>query len=314
MSPVSRPDTFPWWRFLSPRHWPTWIGLGVLRIVVLLPFPTQLAIGRAIGKFLMPIWGSRRRAAAVNLALCLPELDGSARDRLLREHFAALGIGLVEAGLCWWARDTWLRERVTAKGIEHLERARADGVPVILLSAHSTTLEIGGRLLGLFAEFHLMYRPSPNRLLDEVVRRNRERHFEKAIARDSVKEMLTSLNSGHPVWYAPDQNFRNKGAVTVPFFGNPASTNPATSRLARITGARVIPYAVRRLPGSTGYEIELDAPLAGFPTDDIEADTARVNGVIEAMIRRAPEQYLWIHRRFKRRTKRNPDLPDPYDR
>ncbi len=250
----------------------------------------------------------------MNIRLCLPELDDAARRRLLHEHFEALGIGLVEAGLCWWGREARLRERLTVTGLEHLERARADGVPVILLSAHSTTLEIGGRLLGLFAKFHLMYRPSPNRLLNEVVRRNRERHFEKAIARDSVKEMLSSLNSGCPVWYAPDQNFRNKGAVTVPFFGHPASTNPATSRLARITGARVIPYAVRRLPAAEGYAIELDEPLADFPTDDIEADTARVNSVIESMIRRAPEQYLWIHRRFKRRTKRNPDLPDPYDR
>jgi KDO2-lipid IV(A) lauroyltransferase len=150
--------------------------------------------------------------------------------------------------------------------------------------------------------------------LNEVVRRNRERHFEKAIARDSVKQMLASLNAGHAVWYAPDQNFRNKGAVTVPFFGHPASTNSATSRLARITGARVIPYAVRRKPGTAGYEIELGEPLSEFPTDDLVADTARVNRVLEAMIRRAPEQYLWVHRRFKLRTGKRPDLPDPYDR
>ncbi len=304
---------FPWWRFLAPHHWPTWVVLGLLRMTIMLPFGARLSVGRTLGRLTRILWRDRRRAAEVNLELCLPELDGPQQARLVRDHFEALGIGAIEVGMCWWGEEAELRELVTARGLEHLERVRADGVPVILLSAHFTTLEIGGRLLSLFTPFHLMYRPSRLPLLEEVIRRNRERHFEKAIARDSVKAMLISLREGMPVWYAPDQNYRHKGSIAAPFFGRMASTNTATARLAKVTGAKVIPYFVKRLPGTAGYEIELGAPLADFPSDDIATDTARVNAALEAMIRRAPEQYLWIHKRFKRRTKRRPDLPDPYD-
>lgn len=294
---VSR--SFPWWRFLAPRYWGIWLALGALRVAAALPFRAQLAVGRALGAVGRRLLAARRRVAAVNLELCFPGLAPAARDALLREHFASLGIGLVEGAVCWWGDDRDLRARSEIHGLEHLDRARRDGVPVILLSAHFTTLEIGGRLLGLSTPFHLMYRPNKNPLIDEVIRRNRIRHFDRAIPRDAVKDMLRSLKSGHPVWYAPDQAYRGANSELVPFFGHPVPTNTATSRLARVAGARVIPFFVTRLPGAQGYRLELEPPLAGFPSGDDLADTTRINELIERRVREAPAQYLWIHRRFK---------------
>ena len=299
MRSVGEPTSFPWRRFLAPRYWGVWCALALLRFAAAMPFALQLWIGRAIGAVGYRLLPKRRRIARVNLALCFPELDDEARKSLLRAHFAALGIGLVEGAMCWWGDARRLEALVDTHGLEHLEAARRDGIPVILLSAHFTTLEIGGRLLGLSTPFHLMYRPTRNPLIEEVIRRNRERHFERAIPRDSVKDMLGSLRAGHPVWYAPDQAYRGRNSAPVPFFGHPVPTNTATSRLARVSGARVIPFFVYRLPGTAGYRLELEPPLDGFPTDDAFADTLRINQLLERQIRVAPEQYLWIHRRFK---------------
>lgn len=311
MPAVSEPSAFPWSRFVAPRFWGLWAALGLLRATVWLPWRLRVAVGAGAGYLGLVSLPRRRRIAAANLALCFPELGRGTRRRLLRAHFRSLGIGLVEAAACWWDSDERLRRRVTVDGLEHLERARADGVPVILLSAHFTTLEIGGRLLGLSTPFHLMYRRSGNPLLEEVIRRNRERHFERAIPRDDVKVMLRSLRDGMPVWYAPDQNYRRRNSAMVPFFGRPAATNTATSRLARIAGARVLPFFVRRLPGDSRYRLEIGPPLADFPSGDDHQDALRVNQRIESQVRESPEQYLWIHRRFKHG---GPDRPDPYGR
>ena len=305
MPTVGEPTSFPWRRFVAPRYWGVWCALALMRSAAVLPVRVQLALGRVIGAIGYRLLPQRRHIARVNLELCFPELDDAARERLLHAHFASLGIGLIEAGLCWWGDERVLSQRVEADGLYHLANARRDGAPVILLSAHFTTLEIGGRLLGLFTPFHLMYRPGRNQLIEEVVRRNRERHFERAIPRDGVKDMLRSLKEGRAVWYAPDQNYRRRNSAQVPFFGRPVPTNTATSRLAKVSGARVIPFFVRRLPGAAGYKLELEPPLDNFPTDDAFADTLRINQILERQIRVAPEQYLWIHRRFK-----GPD--DPY--
>ena len=309
MPPVSEPTSFPWRRFTAPRFWGVWVALALLRLSVALPYRVQLGAGRVVGRLGHWLLASRRHIARVNLDLCFPELDDDARATLTREHFEALGIGLIEAAVCWWGDARELERRVEVEGLQHLEAARQDGVPVILLSAHFTTLEIGGRLLGLSAPFHLMYRRNDNPLIEEVVRRNRERHFERAIPRDDVKDMLRSLRDGNAVWYAPDQNYRGKYSAPVPFFGHPVPTNTATTRLARISGARVIPFFVCRRPGTAGYRLRLDPPLEAFPTDDAFADTLRINELLERQIRVAPEQYLWIHRRFK--TPRDDDH-DPY--
>jgi KDO2-lipid IV(A) lauroyltransferase len=282
-----------------PRYWGVWALLALLRVAILLPFGAQLALGRAFGAVLARTSPRRRRIAAANLARCFPELDPAARARLLAEHFAALGIALVEIAQCWWGDARRLERLVRFRGLEHLEAARAAGRGALLLSAHFTTLEIGGRLLGLRARFHPMYKPSRNPVIERYMRGRRVHHFQHAIPMDDVRGLLRSLKDNVPVWYAPDQGFRGKGALEVPFFGQPAPTNPATARIARTSGAPVLPFFVRRLPGAEGYELEIGAPLEGYPTDDPAGDALRINHLIEEAIRRCPEQYLWAHDRFK---------------
>lgn len=292
-------ESFPWQRFAGPRYWPVWLGLALLRASTWLPYGMQRACAYLMGTLARPALGKRGKIAAINLEICFPELDARARGHLLRAHARALAMGLFEAAECWWGDAAKLRRRVTLEGIEHLETARREGRPVILLSGHFTTLELGGRLLGLFTDFHLMYRKHENPLLEEVIRRNRERHFDHAIPRDAARQMLKSLHRGHAVWYAPDQSYRKQQSTMAPFFGTPAPTTTATARIARITGARVLPFFVQRLPGNAGYQLEIGAALDGFPGGDDAADTARINRVIESQVLRAPEQYIWIHRRFK---------------
>lgn len=296
---ATAPTNFSWHHYLGPRYWRTWVALGLLRVAAMLPFRAQLAVGRWAGRVAYHLMPQRRAVAAINLALCFPELDDAARRRLLRAHFESLGIGIVEVGCSWWTPDATLRGRVAVTGLEHLERARDDGVPAILLSAHFTTLEIGGHVLSQITPISVMYRRNDNPLLEELIQRHRRRRVASAIHRDSVKDMLRALKRGEAIWYAPDQNYRRSNSALIPFFGHPTPTNTATSKLARISGARVIPFSVERLPGTQGYRLTLHPPLADFPTGDAYADTLRLNQVLEEQVRTVPEQYLWIHRRFK---------------
>jgi len=292
---------FWWLRFLAPRFWPTWLMFGLLWLVTRLPFGAQMAVGRLIGALALRLATRRRHIAAVNLELCFPALDASERRALLEAHFDALGKGVVETALAWWGRARHLRDRVCLVGLHHLEEARARGRGVILLSAHFTTLELGGRLLALHSRFHVLYRKHRNPLFEYVMQRARQRRFECAIPRDDSRALLGSLRAGMPVWYAPDQNHAGPQSVFAPFFGIPASTLTATARLARLSGAAVVPFFQARLPDGAGYLLVLCPALADFPGQDTAQDAARINRLIEDVVREIPEQYLWVHRRFKTR-------------
>ncbi|HEV2212784.1 MAG TPA: LpxL/LpxP family Kdo(2)-lipid IV(A) lauroyl/palmitoleoyl acyltransferase [Gammaproteobacteria bacterium] len=285
--------------FLKPRYWPIWLLLACMRFAILLPYGAQLALGRGLGRLLRRAAKRRWRITLVNLERCFPQLDAGARSGLALRHFESLGITLFETAMCWWAHDARLKKLVTMDGLEHLQAARAKGHGVILLSAHFTSLEIGGRFLTLYTDFHVMYRPHQNALLEDVTRRSRERHWDLAIPRNDVRLMLKSLKSGKPVWYAPDQGYRGKNSEMIPFFGIPAPTNTATSRLARMSEAPVVPFFVERLPGTAGYRLYALPALENFPSEDADADALRINRLLEERIRRVPEQYLWSHDRFK---------------
>lgn len=212
-----------------------------------------------------------------------------------------MGMSFLEVVSGWWLSERRLKNRVQIHGLEHLQTALDQGNGVILLSAHFTCLEIGGRLLSLFAPFHVMYRSHENPVIEFAMRNNRELHFDKAIPRDNVREMIKSLRHGKAVWYASDQNYGHKNSVFADFFGVPAATNTATSRLAKITGATVIPFFPIRNTAGTGYTLQLLPALENFPSDETISDASRINQLIAEQIRKAPEQYLWVHRRFKDR-------------
>jgi KDO2-lipid IV(A) lauroyltransferase len=286
-------------RFLAPRWWPYWLGLGLLRLIAFLPFSVQLAAGGGLGALLYRAMPKRRLIAARNLAVCFRARDAEEIATLTRAHFGALGIAVCEMSLSWWASDRRIDRLFTIEGLEHLQAARDLGRGVILVSAHFTTLEIAGRLLTRHIESDAMYRPHRNPFINEMLRRGRERSASQTIPKDDARAMLRSLRDKRIVWYAPDQSYRRKHGALVSFFGVPAWTNTGTSRMARLSGAPVVSYSCIRLPGTCGYRLTIKPPLENFPTDDPVADSERLNRWFETAVLAAPEQYLWIHRKFK---------------
>jgi KDO2-lipid IV(A) lauroyltransferase len=297
-------------RLFVPRYWPTWLGLGMLRLLAPLPLPLLQGIGRTLGQLVRRLPVGFVRIARRNLALCLPELNLEQREQLLSEHFASIGIALFETALAWWASDQRIQQLTQVEGLEHLHAAQASGKGVILLSAHFTTLEIGARALAARMPLNVMYRPTSNEVMERFLSRNRALRTRRAIRRDDVRTLVTALKANEPVWYAPDQSYRNKGAQMVPLFGIACATNTATSRLAKMTGSVVLPYFPERLANGR-YRMVILPPMADFPSDDAVADATRFHQLIEAQVRKAPAQYLWIHRRFKGLSA---DYPDYYSR
>lgn len=306
---ASNPERTPLLRFCGPRYWRIWLMLAVMRVLYVLPLWLQRAIGSAAGRVAMRFLRERREIARRNVDLCFPELGEQERAELVASHFRSLGVAIAETAVVWWAPDERLRPLAVPEGLEHLEAALARGKGALLFSAHFTCLEMGARLLCLYTPLHVMYRPHENPLWEEMLRRGRDRHAEKVIRRQDVRQLVRSLRDNKAVWFAPDQAPRpTKDTVLVPFFYEDAVTNTSTSRIARMTGAAVLPYFPERLPDGR-YRLIIGAPLENFPSDDPAADAARLNALIEARVREVPEQYLWIHRRFKRRP---PSYPDVY--
>lgn len=306
--PSSPAETFRPLDYLAPRYWPTWLGLGLLRLCALLPYRVLLWLGNAMGWLSYHLLPKRRHIAAVNLRLCLPELDDKARDALVREVFRSSGIAVFEGALSWWASDRRMRRLYRVEGLEHLAAAQRSGPDparkqgVMLLGGHYTTLEISGRFLAYHVpELRPTYKPARNKLFGAVMVRNRRRLFDELLNSTDLRAMLRSLKGGKVCWYAPDQDFGRERSVFAPFFGVPTATLTSTARLARRAGVPVVPLYSERLPGAQGYLLRLTPALDGFPSDDEFADATRVNQVIEAQVRRTPGQYLWLHRRFKTR-------------
>ncbi|MGB5307063.1 MAG: LpxL/LpxP family Kdo(2)-lipid IV(A) lauroyl/palmitoleoyl acyltransferase [Gammaproteobacteria bacterium] len=283
------------------RYWPTWFAMGILWCLTHLPFSWQVRIGRFIGRIMPGFARHRRHIARVNIDLCFPELTPEQRQQLLTDHFESMGIGLMEMGMSWWSSDKKLERLVTLEGMENLQQALAQGNGAILLSAHFTTMEIGGRLLSLFTPFQVLYREHKNKAMEYVISRGRSGFTQKAILRDNLLGMRKSLRNNIPVWYAPDQDFGIGKGMFVPFFGIPAATITATSTLAKMAHSPVVPFIQTRLPGAKGYVLKLYPALEDFPGESPEADTQRINALLEERIRDQPEQYLWAHRRFKTR-------------
>ena len=294
--------------FRAPRYWPTWIGLGLLRLVCTLPYRLQLGIGKALGRIAHRLAKKRRAISRRNVELCFPELSSTEHDALTLAHFEALGMSIIELGLGRWASDRKLLAMTRIEGAEHIRNATDRGVGVILLSAHFTTLEISGRVLSLNCPpFDAVYRKNRSEFLTEILRTNRERSARSTIEKNDIKSMVRSLKAGVPVWYAPDQSYNRKQSALLPFFGVSCMTNTATGTLARLGKAVAIPFFPRRLPEG-GYVLTILPAIEGLPGDDPVEDTKKYLEILERQIRVCPEQYYWVHRKFKNRPEPLPDV------
>ena len=292
--------------YIAPWYWHVWLGLGCLRVVCMLPHRSSLAIGRLLGRLAHRVGAERRAIVRRNIELCFPEKTTAERDHLTREHFAALGMSVVEMGHGRWASDEQIAALCTIENLEYLTEPLKAGKGVILLSAHFTTIEISGRAVRhAGAHFDAVYRRNRSPFVTEILRSGRERSADNTIEKRDIKQMVRRLRAGVAVWYAPDQSYKRKGAVVVPFFGVPTMHATATSTVARLGQAVVVPFFPRRTPEGR-YILRFLPPLDNFPTDDPVADVQRYVALMEAHIRTCPEQYFWIHRKFK-------DLPAGYE-
>lgn len=279
------------------------LALGCLWLLHWLPLRVQAGLGSALGALLHALAGSRRRIAARNIELCLPELDASARARLVREHFAWLGRSIVERGLLWYAPRERIQRAIEVDGDVHLaERSEA---PVMWLVPHFMALEVAAAAVQLFQTRRgaTIYQAQSNPVFDAAVRQGRERFggSELFTRQDSAKPLIRAIRQrGLGFFNLPDMDFGIKDAAFVPFFGVPAATLLAPSRMARMLGMAVQPVVAEMLD-TGGWRVRFLPPLPNWPSDDALADTLHMNQWIEAEVRRNPAQYLWVHKRFKTR-------------
>lgn len=280
-----------------PREWLAWLGIGLGWCLSRAPWAIQRRIGALLGGMLGTLARRRRRTIARNLALCFPDLDDRARDDLLRNNLRDTGIGLFEFLRAWWGRPL-PDGAAECVGLEHLREARAGGHGVLLVSAHFLHIEMAARLLAREVPFAALYRPHDSAAMEWAVARSRTRYTVATFPRGELRPVVRFLKAGGVLWFAPDQESRRGESVFVPFFGRPAWTLTSTHQLARLGQAVVLPFLHERLPDGR-YRLEIKPPLAGFPSMDPIADTARVMATLEEGIRRAPSQYLWLHQRFK---------------
>jgi KDO2-lipid IV(A) lauroyltransferase len=294
------------------RYGLVWCAFKCMRVMVKLPLSLQLWLGKRAGRLARLVARNRNRIARRNLAACFPTKPADEIEDLLRQHFAALGASVFEMAMGWYGSVDEIRAHTHIEGIEHLEEALDRGRGVILFSAHFTAFEFFFPVLAPHCpRLSGMYKVQRNPLMNEVMNEGRGRNFDYLFPKDSVRDMIRELKRNAVIWYASDQSFGGKGAVLIPFFGVPAMTNTAISRIARATGATVLPYFCRRIEPDARYLATIGPAIEDFPTEDAVADTRRLLGLLERFITTCPEQYWWIHQRFKGRPAELPDIYEP---
>ena len=290
---------------IHPKNWLIVLGLLCTRIIVLLPFRIIVTIGQAMGLLLYRISSSRLQVARKNIELCFPALSATEQSNLVKQHFISLGIGFFEVGMARWKSNQSLKKIIEIKGIEHLIRAVKKNRGVILMSAHFTMLEISA-LIGRneIVQEDLppmvgMFRLGKNSVINHFFRNTRLRSTESLVTKFEVKDLIRALKDKKLVWYASDQSFTGKNAISVNFFNHPAMTNPSIIRIAKISGSPVLPYFPSRLANGKGYVLEVLPEIESFPSEDTNNDMKKIHALLEQHILQNPEQYYWIHRRFK---------------
>lgn len=285
-----------------------WTGLGLLRLLVFLPYPIIMFLGKQLGLLLYYTVKYRRHIVKTNISYCFPDINDKEKQQLVKENFIHMGYTLVENPLSWWGSDQHIQKRATIVGMEHLQRALDNKQGVLLLSAHFTALEIGGRIITHYIPLTFMYRQHKNELFEWLQKKSREGRCDKMIERKDVRSTIKALRDKKPVWYAADHDYGRKHSVFAPLFNIQAATITATSNFSKLGKAVVIPFFTYRKTKASGYVVELLPPIKNFPSCDHIKDATIINQIIETAILKAPEQYLWAHRRFKTRPEGEADF------
>lgn len=293
----SKPEFHP--SFYGPRFWPTWILLAFFKVCARLPVAFNFALGRLIGVLFTYLAPSRRRITEINITACFPDLAQQEQKKIVRGVMRSCGISIMESAMALWGQADKLSDRYTIEGLEHIAAAQASDRGVLLVGCHLTTMDPAGRILSRHIKADMLYRKDPNPLLAYALIKAREKYVHSAIVRSDTRQLVKNLRQGGIVWYAPDQDYGIKHSVFAPFFGIPAAT-VSTARVAQLGRAAVLPYAHYRTDKGC-YRLIIGPALIDFPSDDEVADATRINKIIEDMIRVEPDQYLWVHRRFKTR-------------
>jgi len=294
---MSRPPSRPGW--LSQPF--SWLIYGFLWLLAHLPYRLLMSLGAGLGWLIRVVFRFRRKVISKNLLACFPELSQAEHKQLIKRNYRETGMMVSQTLRTFFNRSPQPFDQLHIEGREHLQKCLDQGQGVLLVSGHFTALDVGGRVISEQFPVAGVYRPHKNRVQEYVVRKSRLKYATQMFTRDELKGIVKRLKAGGIVWYAPDQDYRRGQSVFADFFGVPASTITATHQLARISGCQVMFYGVRRIPEKPYYQLSLSAPLADFPGKDAVLDTQRINQGIEDMVRQSPDQYLWLHKRFKNR-------------
>ena len=279
----------------------TRFGLAVTWLLRLLPLRLLAPLGRGLGFLLYLLGRERREVALTNLKLCFPQWSETERRQVGRAHFQAFGRSVLEHGILWWSSKARVQRLVRIEGIEHWQAAA--GRPVILLAPHFIGLDMGGMRLGSEYRVVSVYSRQKDPTFDAALYSGRTRFVmpELYSRQEGVRSVVKALRRGLPFYYLPDMDYGERDSIFVPFFGVRAATITGLSRIARLAGAIVVPAVTRQLPGAAGYVLTFYPAWRDFPSNDVERDTRRMNAFIEARVLEMPEQYYWLHKRFKTR-------------
>lgn len=294
--------------WLNPRHWFLGMGLGILWLAAHLPLAWSQRLGSSLGILAYYILPSRRRIVLRNLELCFPEWTAPRRADVARANFESSGMGLIEGGIAWWSGSERLRLFTQIQGLEHFHAAYQKGRGVLVLGAHFTSMELGGRIAAMGLPASTVYKAAKNVLFNAVMLERRGRYFQTLVANDNLRGMLELLKSGGACWYGVDQDFGVEQSVFAPFFNVQTATLTLASKIVQRTGAEVLFSYPERLPGAKGYVLHFRR-VENFPSGDLVKDASLYNSMIEEVVRTSPADYFWLHRRFKTRP---PGETNPY--
>ncbi|EPK7360714.1 TPA: Kdo(2)-lipid IV(A) acyltransferase [Kluyvera cryocrescens] len=294
---------------LHPRYWLLWLAVGLLWLVVQLPYPVLYRLGHAMGRLAMRLMKRRAKIAYRNLELCFPDMSEAERQQLAVKNFESVGMGVIETGIAWFWPTARINRWMDASGLEHIRAVQDSGRGVLLIGIHFLTLEMGARMFGIHNPGIGVYRPNDNPVIDLLQTWGRMRSNKDMIDRKDLKGMVRALKNGEIIWYAPDHDYGPRASVFAPLFAvKDAATTSGTWMLAKMSKACVVPFVPRRKPDGKGYELIILPPECTPPLDDAETTATWMNKVIEQCIMMAPEQYMWLHRRFKTRPEGMPSL------